>query len=155
MSSSIGLLGVEVVGCDCVCGSCGDTIVCCDFIMTGLHNSVKVEGLICTMSPLVVVEGPLLEVEELMSRTACRPPPALFEFLNLFEHSLPSAACSLPPHDWPAVPDKNSFGKWFSENVCHLLIHGRSVHDDFLSFDMLKEMVKRFVDVFSVRAHFG
>ena len=67
--------------------------------MTRIHTSVQDEGVISTMSPLVVVEGPLLLVEGLTSRTVCRPPPPLFQVSHLLEHSLPSAACALPPHD--------------------------------------------------------
>ena len=56
--------------------------------MTRRHHSVSFEGDIWTLSPLVVVEGPLspLVVVEgpvfvvggLMLRTAYRPPPSLF-----------------------------------------------------------------------------
>ena len=40
------------------------------FIMTRRHKSVRAEGGICTMSPLVVVEGHVFVVVGLMLRTA-------------------------------------------------------------------------------------
>ena len=45
------------------------------------------------MAPLLVVEGPLLVVEELMLRTACRPTPSKFRFCKDLNKSLetPSA----------------------------------------------------------------
>ena len=46
--------------------------------MTRRHNSVKVEGDIWTLSPLVMVEGPVFMVVRLMLRMAYRPPPSLF-----------------------------------------------------------------------------
>ena len=85
MSSSNGLI---VSGDRCllyVCELCRDIIGCCfvwryyrvfRLVMTRRHNSVRVDGVIRTMSPLVVVEGPLVVVEGLMLRTACRPPPS-------------------------------------------------------------------------------
>ena len=60
--------------------------------MTRRHNSVRFEGDILTLSPLVVVdgslsplvvvEGPVFGVGSLMLRTANRPPPSLFCFCN-------------------------------------------------------------------------
>ena len=46
--------------------------------ITRRHNSVKVEGDIWTLSPLVVVEGPAFVVGGLILRMAYRPPPSLF-----------------------------------------------------------------------------
>ena len=56
--------------------------------MTRRHNSVRFEGDIWTLFPLVVVEeplspsvvveGPVFVVGGLMLRTAYRPPPSLF-----------------------------------------------------------------------------
>ena len=47
-------------------------------VMTHHHNSVRVEGGIWTMSPVVVVEGPVFVGVGLMLRMAHRPPPSLF-----------------------------------------------------------------------------
>ena len=47
--------------------------------MTCRRNSVRVEGVICTMSPLVVVEGPLLVVE---GQQRAEHQPHYFDFVN-------------------------------------------------------------------------
>ena len=47
-------------------------------VMTHCLNSVRAEGGIWTMSPLVVVEGPVFVGVGLMLRTAHGPPPSLF-----------------------------------------------------------------------------
>ena len=47
-------------------------------VMTHRHNSVRVEGGIWTMSPVVVVEGPVFVGVGLMLRTAHSPLPSLF-----------------------------------------------------------------------------
>ena len=47
-------------------------------VMTNRHNSVRAEGDIWTMPPLVVVEGPIFVGVGHMLRTAHGPPPSLF-----------------------------------------------------------------------------
>ena len=66
--SSIGPLGVQIVG--SIVSVCRVEILL--GVVTRPHNSVEIEGVMCTMTPLVVVEGPLLMVEGLMLRTACK-----------------------------------------------------------------------------------
>ena len=57
-------------------------------VMTHSHNSVRVEGGIWTMSPIVVVEGPVFVGVGLMLRTAHSPPPHYLDFATI--RTLPS-----------------------------------------------------------------
>ena len=61
---------------------------------------------------------------------------------------------SLPPHDGEVVPDKISFRQRLSQYVRHLIVRGRSVHDDFLMLNILTEMVECLVDMFCALTHF-
>ena len=124
-------------------------------VMTRRLTSVEGERDIGTLSPLVVVEGPVFVVGWLTRRTASSHRLHNCDFWNNLNTPFrPLHEPSLPPHDREAVLSKCSFWQWFSQDVRHLIVRRRSIYDDFLTLNVLTEMVECFVDMFGAWSHF-